>query len=520
MRHAKLSMKGATAPRALALALGAGLLAAAPASAMELTVARGVDADGLDPYKVTTTQSSQITNLIFDTLVTLNSDGSTHPGIAESWTVSDDGLTYAFTIRRGLTCHDGTEFTAEDVKFSFDRALSPETANPRRSMWGPITETELDGDVLTVRFERPYGPFTSYLGAYATPMLCRSSVAENGDYTPVGTGPFQLVDWVRNDRIVLEANENYSNFNPLIENPGKPHIDRLVIQVIPEAVARMAALRSGEVDLAEPSLEEAALLNDEPGYNVYTATLSGQQVFAAFTWRLPPLDNVEIRRALGMAMNRDAYAEIAYEGLVNATTCPAAPGLIGIDQALCAQWGVSYDPDGARAILEEHGYTPSNPLEITLSVHALPGFDQMHQIMQQDLREIGVSAELDTREVAAFFAHMTNENQRTEGKPVLWTMGQSGVDSDYLNYLWHTPGSLNMGLNEELDVLLAEQRELTGEARVAKLQEAQKYLLENVYAVPLVSPGWNFLFASSDKVDGFKLGYGAALHFNDVTVAE
>lgn len=497
-------------------ALIAGATALPAAGETTLTVARGVDADGLDPQKVSTTQSSQVTNLIFDTLVTLDETGAVHPGLAEGWTISDDNLIYSFAIREGVACHDGTAFGPEDVVFTFTRALDPETKNPRLSQYGPIESVASAGRVVTVKMKEPYGPFLSYLGSFSVPMLCRSAVAADGSFTPVGTGPFSLVEWSRNDHITLAANDGYRNFNPLIENPGRPHVDRVKLVVIPEAVARMAALRSGEVDLAEPSLEEAATLQDEQGFKVYAAKLSGQQVMAAFTWKIAPFDNPELRRAIGMALDRDAYAAIAYEGLVSPTTCPAAPGLIGVDLEKCAGWGTHHDPEAAREIMEGLGYTKANPLKIRLSVHALPGFDQMHQMMQQHLAEIGVEAELETREVAAFFDHMSQENMRTEGEPVLWTMGYSGVDSDYMTVMWHTPGFVNMGLGAEMDAMLQEQRRLTGEARVEKLQEVQKYLLENIYAVPLVSPGWNWLWASNDRIDGFKTGFVATILFNDV----
>lgn len=504
-----------------ALILGATALTALPLAAQTtLTVARSVDADGLDPQKVSTTQSSQVTDLIFDTLVTLDASGAPHPGLAESWQISEDNLSYSFTIRQGVLCHDGSAFGPEDVVFTFERGIAPETMNPRLSQYGPIESVVADGNVVTVKMTEPYGPFLSYLGSFAIPMICRSAVAADGGFTPVGTGPFTLAEWSRNDHITLKANEGYQGYSPLIENKGRPHIDELKLVVIPEAVARMAALRSGEVDLAEPSLEEAAILEGEPGFKVYSADLSGQQVMAAFTWKLPPFDNPEVRRAIGMALDRDSYAMIAYEGLVSPTTCPAAPGLIGVDQEKCAGWGTSYDPDAARAIMERLGYTPQSPLKIKLSVHALPGFDQMHQMMQQHLAEIGVEAELETREVAAFFDQMSQENLRTEGMPVLWTMGYSGVDSDYMTVMWQRPGFVNMGVGEELDTMLAEQRMLTGEARVAKLQDVQQYLLENTYAVPLVSPGWNWLWASTDKVDGFKTGFVASIIFNDVTIAK
>ena len=502
-----------------ALALGGSIVITGAAAASELTVARAVDADSLDPHKASTTQSLQVTSAIFDTLLTMGADGSIHPGLASAWEVSQDGLTYTFTIRDGIKCHDGTTFDAAAAKASFDRALDPTTLNPNVSAWGPIKSTEANGNHVVVKLSERYGPFTSFLTSIQAGFICPASVADK-EFKPIGTGPFKLESWVRNDRIVLTANDAYVNQNPLVENPGRPYIDKVTLKVIPEAVARMAALRAGEVDIVEPSLEEAADLKQDSAYKVYSADLSGQQVLAAFTWRIPPLDNPEIRKAIGMAMNKQAYADIAFEGLVSTANCTVAPNLFGIDQGLCAKWGVHYDPEAAKAIMAKAGYTPEHPLKVDLLVHKLPGWDQMHQIMQQDLAAIGVEADIQTREVAAFFDFMTQTNLKTDIKPAVWTMGMSGVDPDYMYFLWKRPGFVNMGINEQLDQILTEQRALTGEARAKKIQEGDRYLLENAYAVPLLSPGWNWLMASSAKIEGFKLGWMVSLIFNDVRVSD
>ena len=501
---------------AVAFGTGIGLSAA---GAADLIVARAVDADSLDPHKASTTQSLQMTNLIFDTLLTMAKDGSIHPGLASKWSMSDDGKTYSFTIRDGVKCHDGSTFDATAAKASIDRAINPATINPNTSLWGPISATNVDGTELKVSLSEPYGPLASFLTGIQAGFVCPSAFATS-EFRPIGTGPFKYLAWTRNDSLQLEANPDYKNFNPLIENPGEPHIDKLTFKVVPEAVARMAALRSGEANIVEPSLEETADLKEDSNFKVYAAELSGQQVLAAFTWRIKPLDNPQIRKAIGMALNRDAYANIAFEGLVKTAECPVAPNLFSTDEALCATWGAKYDPDGAKAIMEKAGYTADKPLKIKLLVHKLPGWDQMHQIMQQDLAAINVQAEIETREVAAHFDHMTTENQRTDGEPAVWTMGMSGVDPDYLNFLWKRPGFVNMGLNEELDKLLDEQRKLSGDARAAKIHESEKYLLENAYALPLVSPGWNWLMASGANVEGFKMGFMVSLLFNDVSLKQ
>jgi peptide/nickel transport system substrate-binding protein len=485
--------------------------------ANNLIVARAVDADGLDPHKVSTTQALQITNLIFDTMLTMAKDGSIHPGLASAWTMTPDGKSYSFTIRDGIKCHDGSTFDAAAAKISLDRALDPATINPNKSLWGPITKTSVDGNVLKVDLSERYEPFTSFLTGIQAGFICPSAISGR-EFKPIGTGPFKLVSWTRNDSIQLEANRDYKNFNPLIENPGKPHIDKLTIKVIPEAVARMAALRSGEVDMVEPSLEEAGGLKEDKSFRLYAADLSGQQILAAFTWKIKPLNNPNIRRAIGMAMNREFYASTGFEGLVKPSNCPVAPKLFSTDEALCATWGGKYDPATAKALMARAGYTLEKPLKLKLLVHKLPGWDQMHQIMQQDLAAICVEADIETREVATHFDNMASVNLRTDGEPAVWTLGMSGVDPDYLYFLWHRPGFVNMGINAELDGMLEAQRKLSGDARAQKIHEIEKYLMENSYTIPLLSPGWGWLMASKSNVNGFKMGFMVSLLFNDVTV--
>jgi peptide/nickel transport system substrate-binding protein len=480
-----------------------------------IVIAREVDADSLDPHKTSNTQSLQIASLIYDNLLTQDEQGIVHPGLAESWKISNNGTKYTFKIRSGIKFHDGTVLDADAIKFNFDRATNPDTNNPNASMYGPVKNVSVNGDNVLVELSEPYGPLLSSLASFFCLMASPTAV-QGDDFTPIGTGPYEFVEWVRNDHISLKSNPDYKNFSPLVNNPGEPYIKNVKIQVIPEAVARMAALKTGEITFAEPSLEEATSLFKDPDFTVYIAKYSGQQIFLAFSWKIPPLDNPDIRRAIGYAMDRESYAEIGFEGLVDPAYCPIAPGLLGSDQDLCKEQGVTFDLDKARSLLEKAGYGPDNPLNIVLSVHKLPGWDRMHQIMQENLKTIGVNAKIETREVAAFFAHMGDENQRTESPPFIWTMGMSGNDPDYLYFLWHTPGFCNMAIGEELDNMLEEQRRLTGDERVKKIQQINNYLIDNSYCVPLLSPGWNWMMASKSNIVGFKHGFVTSFILNDV----
>lgn len=508
-------------PRRLALAAFLILLVAAPfgaANAASLTVAREFDADGLDPQRDGSTRAMQIASLIFDTLLTMDADGTIRPGIARSWTVSEDGLSYAFAIRDGVQCHDGSVLDAAGVKASVDRALNPATINPNAPAWGPIVAADVAGDVVTIRLGERFEPLVSFLTSPPSAVICPAAVAGEV-FQPIGTGPFRLVNWVRNDRVELEANRNYRNVNPLVRNPGPPHVERLTLRVIPEAVARMAALRSGEVDMADPSIADAGSFGGDPRIALYSADLTGEIMFAGFTWRVPPFDNPDVRHAIAMALNRQSYAEIAFAGLTRVADCPIAPGLFGNDPQHCAAWGAPYDPEGAKALLAKAGYGADHPLRMRILGPAREGWTGTYQIMEQDLAAIGVKAKIQALEPTTFFHMLATANASDEGEPALWVSGVSGVDPNYLYFLWKRPGFVNMGIDAELDGLLEAQRALSGAARAEKLDEIQKYLLQKGYMVPLLSPGWSWLMAHSTRVQGFRMGFMASLIFNDVEVA-
>jgi peptide/nickel transport system substrate-binding protein len=480
-----------------------------------IIMARGVDADNLDPHLATTTQSGQINSLIFDTLVTLDEKTRVHPGLAEAWEISSDGRSYTFTIRKGIKCHDGSTFDANSVKWNFDRIANPETNSPSLANWGNFVGSSVSGNKITLKLDNPFGPLLTKAGSMAFELICPSSLS-GAKYVPIGTGPWKFVSWVRNDRIKLERYEGYKNFHPMVKNPGAPYEKYLEVRVIPEPIARMAALQTGEIHLTEPALEEASDLVKDPKYQIITSDYTGQQVWASFTWRFPPFDDVRVRRAVGYALDRNMYAAVAFEGLVKSSNCPIAPSFAAADQNKCAEWGQSYNIVEAKKLLAEAGYGPNNPINAVLSVHKLTGWDLMHQMMQQHLKAIGINVKIETREVAAFFDYMKTENQRTSGTPLIWTMGYSGPDPDYLHTSWSQPGFVNMGLNSDMDKMLEDQRVLTGQARNLKIQEIIKYLLSNAYAIPLVSPGWGWLMAASSNVTGFKYIHVSSMKLNDV----
>ena len=505
----------------LCLLVGIGWIAPAFAADDTIIVARPTDSDSLDTHRVSTTISLQVMTQIYGNMVHMDGDANIVGGLAESYSESADGKTYTFKMRPGgVPCHDGTVFDAKAAKWNFDRVSHPDTASPNASSYGGIVGTQIDGDNVIVELEAAYSALPAFLAGPLAHFMCPASI-QGDDVTPVGTGPWKFVSWDRNNEIVLERFDNHVNYHPMIDNPGAPLMKRLVFKTITEGPARMAALKTGEVHFAEPSLQDAAEMKSDDEYTVYTSPHSGQQAYIAFAHKIPPFDDVRARRAVGYAVDRNVFANIAFEGLVEATNCPIAPGLLAADQEKCKQWGTSYDPDKARALLAELGYGADNPLEVIMSVSTLQGWDESHVIMQQQLAEVGIVAKMETRQFAAWVDHMSGVNDQTEGTPVVWTMGMSGMDPDYLVFLWQRPGYANQGIDDPvLDKMLREQRALSGDARRDKLFEIQKFLLENAYEIPTWSPGWFWLQASKSNVKGFKQVHMVTPIFNDVTIED
>ncbi len=489
----------------------------ANAAAGDIVFARAQDADSLDVARVSTTISFQVMTQIYATLLNLDDKGHVVGGLAGSYTASPDNQTFTFKMRPATKCHDGSVFDAQAAKWNIDRAIDPQTGSPNASSYGNIVSTAVEGDTLTVKLGSPYSPLPTFLASAQALMMCPSTI-QGSDVKPVGTGPWKFSEWVRNDRLVLTRNPDYVNDNPLVANPGPPYEQRLIFRVVPEGPARMAALSTGEVTFAEPSLQDASDLAKNKRFTVYSGSgRTGQLAYLGFTAKIPPLNDPRVRRAIGYALDRDAMVDIGFNGLVQASPCPVAPGLLGYDPKKCAEWATSYDPGKAKALLKEAGYGPDHPLDLVLSVSPLQGWDEADVVMQQELKEVGVNVKIEQRQFATWVDYMSGKNRETTGTPAIWTMGMSGPDPDYLVFLWQPPGYAGQGVDDPLlQKMLVEQRALSGEERAAKVEEIQKFLLTNAYEVPLFSPGWFWLVASKSNVMGFKQGYTVMPIFNDV----
>lgn len=513
MNRLKKVLAVTAAAGALALGMGA-------ASAKDIVWARYGDIDTLDPHKATSTLSLQVWSLIYDTLLATDADGKPVPNLAKRWDVNAEGTEYTFHLQSGVICHDGTPLDANDVKFTVDRAFDSANPSVTQASWGPITSAEVI-DPLTVKFtlSSPFVAMIPFLADSFSSIICDSTAGADGFGTTVavGSGPWKFVSWTKGDRIVLARNDAYVNFGKLAENKGAPYMGGLVITTVPEPQTRLAGLRTGEIQIAEPPLEDVPALIESGELKITTAENTGQNVFWEFSVHRPPFDDERVRQAVGYATDAATAISLIYGDLSIPEACPISRGVFGNDQEFCAAHGQSYDPEKAKALLAEAGYGPDKPLEINMLVWTGGNRDRLAEVFQAQLAEVGINATIEMMDIGTMNARVRQENETSKGKGSMDMMTWSWYDPDILYALWHTPGAYRGYTSPELDAMLDKTRVLTNEDdRKAAVQDVMAYLLEKAIHVPLYTPGWEWVFATRPEVEGFKVAPFVYPIFNDV----
>jgi len=399
-------MKAVSRARAFAqifLVAASGIaLFAAPANAQKqggsITVGLELDIPGFDPLKVGVYDTSAETAAaaIFDTLVTLDDKGQPQPKLALSWTHSDDFKTWIFKLRPGVKFHDGTPFNAQAVKENFDRQKDP--ANKCRCAFYIAYVHDVQApDELTVVYNLndPAVNQPALMANQSSNNVVHSPTAwktKGDDYNrnPVGTGPYILKSWTAGDRIVLEKNPGYWN-------KGHPYLDRIILKPLPDAQSRFASLQSGEADIVwddEADADNIQRAQKDPKLTVHTFAGSGAAVNAINT-KVAPLDDVRVRQALVMAIDRKKWSQAVTNGLAKPATNPYGDG----SWVKCKDDGaLPYDVEKAKALIKDYG----KPVDFKMIFTATPRGRANGQVLQQFWKQIGANMEIEQIDQASF----------------------------------------------------------------------------------------------------------------------
>jgi peptide/nickel transport system substrate-binding protein len=424
------------------------------------------DAQSLDPRKARITPDLRVTTLIHSGLVRATSEGLV-PDLATEWETPDLS-TYVFHLREGVTFHDGTPLTSEDVKFTYDTIRDPAFASPDLGTFSIIESIETPDD-QTVIFHLSQ-PSVSLL-AELNRGIVSQEYAEGNDaganLEPIGTGPYRFVEWVPNTRIELEANEDYFG--------GTPGFGHITFVPIVDNTVRSLRLEAGDVDViwtASPA--EIRNMRDRPDLTLFE--LEGSTAdFVQLNTCIPPLDDVRVRQAIVHAIDQDEISQGVYFGGVAAGFSPIVPSSAFHEPESDV---LDFDPERARQLLAEAGH--GDGLTLELEHLASVTVQQYSQLLQEQLAEVGITLELKPREAATIIADWTSNSYE------LMSFGLGNrFDPDTILYpRFHTSrkapeGNNTCYSNPEVDRLLDEGRQESDfERRKQIYSEAQKIIVE------------------------------------------
>lgn len=500
--------------KALALLLSLALmLSLIPAALAEegctITFGRTEDIQGLDPHKYSSTGSHRFFELVYNGLTVLDSELHVQPALAESWAISEDAMTYTFQIRKGVTFHDGTPLTAEDVKASYERILDTATGSPARSFFTTISGIEKTGDYEVVfHLSSPTVSLLTLMAGSNAMILAKKDIeAGTCDQVENGTGPFMMVERVPDSQIVLAKNPTYFE-------EGLPKADKVVLQVLPDESSILAALRAGTIDIGSITDVTNILLARNDGLNVMGGT--GLNVcHMAVNMTNEYFSNPLVRQALNYGIDRE---EIVAAVSMNETTV-AGP----LSDVMSPEFVVdtseydsfTYNPEKAKELLAEAGYP--NGFSFTIISFNQGNYPLVCQLLQAQLKKIGLDVKVEIYEkgvfvslwkVSDFDAYVSSKT----GSP----------DPDYSLYRGFVTGqSSNVTLysNEKLDKLLSDARsELDSSKRAELYREAQKLLVDDGPCQWLFA---DFMwFVSRNNVKGFTYMPNQALTYLKYTYLE
>jgi peptide/nickel transport system substrate-binding protein len=513
---------------AFAAALVSGLAAGANSALAQtppnvLLVGQIAEPKSLDPHAVTAVNDFRILMNIYEGLVRYR-DGTlqVEPALAESWSISDDGLTYRFKLRDGIQFHDGSPVTAEAVKFNFDRMLDDkhpyhDTGPFPLSFFFSAIETVAAPDPGTVVFtlNAPYAPFLSNL-AYPTGLIVSpEAVKQHGkDFgrNPSGTGPFRFAEWESNSKVVVVRNDDYW---------GTPaSLEAVVFRPITDANTRVAEMLSGGLDLmVEVPPDNVSQFASDASFAVHEQ--AGPHVwFLILNAKEGPMADKRVRQAVNYAIDKKSLVENVLQGTAQVAAGPTPPAF---------SWAYNdslqpypYNPAKARELIKSAG---ADGAELTFYVteggSGMLDPIPMGAAIQADLAKVGFDVKIETYEWNTFLGKV---NPGLEGKADMAEMAWMTNDPDTLPYLalrtgaFPDAGGFNSGYysNPEVDKLLEAARRSTDQAERARLYKEMQTIVRDDAPWAFIA-NWKQNAVTSSRVEGFKLQPSFFLLLHDVS---
>ncbi|MBX2880623.1 MAG: ABC transporter substrate-binding protein [Granulosicoccus sp.] len=475
--------------------LMAGLCAHALAAKTSLTLGMQLEPPNLDPTGGAAAAIDEVVYAnIFEGLTRFGPDGSVKPALAKEWSIENDGARYVFTLHDGVTFHDGASFTAEDVKFSLDRARADDSTNAQKQLFANIDSVEVvDDQTVAINLMQADGSLLFNL-AWGDAVILDEASAADAATKPIGTGPFVFENWVQGDRIEIVKNNDYW---------GAPvQLERAVFKFISEPTAAYSALLAGDVDAfpVYPAPENLAQFDADPNFSVVVGSTEGETILAINNTK-PPFDDVRVRQAISHAINREEIIDGAMYGFgtpIGSHFAPHHPAYLDlVDNSV-------HDPDQARELLAQAGLEEG--LSISLKLPPPAYARRGGEIIAAQLRDVGITASIENVEWAQWL------EQVFKGKDFDLTIVSHTEPMDIGIYA--KPDYYFGYDNTDLQELMTSfTKETDTEQRTALLQDAQRMISDdfvNGYLFQLAKTG-----VANTKIKG--LWENSPTQANDLT---
>jgi peptide/nickel transport system substrate-binding protein len=460
---------------------------------------------GIDPHVNASSELGIPLRSVYDTLVYRVNNSAENaaqqfvPGLAESWEVSQDELSYTFHLRRDVKFHDGSPFDAAAVKANLERIVDPATRSQKAVfLLGPFRSAEvLDTYTVAIHLEAPYAPLLDslsqvYLGMASPQALTRWGV--DYQFHQVGTGPFRFEEYVPNDHLTIVCNDAYAWGPRIHAHQGPAHLERVVFRFFTDPAGRALALEAGDVHvMGEIPPTDAKRLQQDERFTIIPVPIPGQSLGLILNTQRPPLDDVRVRRALLFATNREEMVQAIFGGFSPAATGPLTSATFGHVEMPTTL--VRFDPTEAMQLLEEAGYIDADgdgvrerdgqPLLLDAVLMTWGSLPEVGQLLQSQWKAVGVQLQLRTLTYPAAL-----EAART-GDYHLIPQNYAGSDPDLLYTYYHSTSTFNWSRVSDptLDELLERARQTGDPATRAKLYaQAQERIMELVLLIPIRDP--------------------------------
>lgn len=472
-----------------------------------ITVAHIGDVDNYDPL---TDALDQFQNygrlLIFGSLTTYDASSALVGDLAAAWEL--DGTSWVFTLREGVTWHDGSPFTADDVKYTIERALDPEVGSFAVPMIGEDAKVEIV-DPLTVKITLG-AVNASYPDQMTAVSIVKKDSGEDNRNAPIGTGPFKFESWSPNESTVYARNDAYYD-------PARPLLDTITFRPIPDPQVAVTNLTAGEVDLVSNQLilpQTAQTLKDQEGVQLIIVDPSTQLAYTNIVWREGPLTDKRVRQGLAHCLDLAAVQELVYVGTGTPTNNFMAP----LSWAYIELPNYEFDPEKAKSLFAEAGYPDGFDITID-TIEGYPDLNATASIWQDGLKQAGVNATTTVYEINAWLDRWLNgEYQLSNNFDINGPDPQRMLTADYL---------LHAGNGEWADKELTAKVQELAQAAISTVDqderkkiyaELQTLVHEELPMIPMYHPA--MIAAASTKLEGFAIDGKGFYHFDQATIGE